>query len=121
MIIDAMDESKEHELTMRAFGKILDRQLPSLHMILTSRRENGILTSLRQMQHFDEVVNSLFLEIHLVDQDIDSFVRSEIVTNVNLQKWMKLEQLRGSIEQKLSKNAKGMYVAPFHTHQTWRS
>lgn len=84
IIVDALDESTDLSGLMRALGTVIDRQLPCLHTLVTSRREAQIALAFEKWQASYPAFGSICLETGLVDPDIKAFVRSEFDSNKRL-------------------------------------
>jgi hypothetical protein len=106
IIIDALDECVDREELLRTIETIAGWQLQNLHIIVTSRKERDIQSSLESIV---DTCNIIPLEREVVDEDIGKYVRHRISADKKLQKWQSGE-LQTEIEAALMKGAHGMYA-----------
>lgn len=109
VVLDALDECAERTELMNMLETMAGWKLQNLHLLLTSRKEPDIESTL------EEIVDDqrrICLESALVDKDIQRYVQHRIATDKTLQRWRK-DDIRQEIETILSDNANGMYA--FHS------
>lgn len=106
ILLDALDECDERTKLMDMLESIATWQLQNLHVLLTSRRERDIESSL---EVFVDGQNSICLDSKLVDEDIQRYVRQRLSDDRSLKKWQKDPAVVQEIENTLMKGAHGMY------------
>jgi hypothetical protein len=82
-------------------------QLRNSHVLVTSRRERDIESSL---EVFIDRQHSICLQSELVDKDIEKYVEWRLSVDRNLSKWQKDTTANQEIQAALMKGAQGMYV-----------
>ena len=111
IILDALDECADREELMATIETVAGRQLETLHVIVTSRKERDIESSLESLV---DTCNIMPLQSAVVDEDIRNYVRHRISVDKKLKKWRSGE-MQAEIEVALMKGAHGMYVySPIH-------
>ena len=110
IVLDALDECTQCAQLMGIIETIARWQLQNLHLLVTSRRERDIESSL---EGFISKENRISLESRLVDEDIRRFVRQRLSDDKSLRKWEKDATIRQEIETILMEGAHGMYLFPF--------
>ena len=114
IILDALDECTDREALMSTIETVASWQLESLHVIVTSRKERDIESSLESLV---DAYNIMPLQSALVDEDIRKYVRHRISIDKKLKKWRGGE-MQAEIEVALMRGAHGMYVySPIHYKQ----
>lgn len=106
IIIDALDECTDREELMTRIETVASWQVESLHVILTSRKERDIESSL---ESFVEACNIIPLQSAVVDEDIRKYVRHRLSVDKKLRKWGSSE-IQAEIEITLMRGAYGMYA-----------
>jgi Cdc6-like AAA superfamily ATPase len=107
IIIDALDECVQRVELMDILETMAGWQLQNLHLLVTSRKERDIESSL---EGFIDGQDRVCLQSTLVDKDIKRYVRQRLSTDKNLQKWQKDDAIRQEIEVVLQTGAHGMSV-----------
>jgi len=107
MVIDALDEKRLLAERMEILETIIQWRLPNLSLLLTSRKERDIETSLDVIL---EPEARICLESTLVDKDIHRYVQHRLLTDKALQKWEKDNPIKEEIGEALMKGSHGMYV-----------
>jgi hypothetical protein len=105
LILDALDECSERHELLRLLEGMASWRLPRLHLMLTSRKERDIETSLST---FVGERDAICLEHQKVDQDIRSYVLQRLQNDSGLKKWNKDPKIRQEIENALMSGAHGM-------------
>jgi hypothetical protein len=105
VVVDALDECTDREELMSILEMITRWQFLGLHLLVTSRKERDIESSLECL--VDES-NIICLQSNLVDEDIRRYVHEKISTDKNLKKWQKDPDIVKEIETALMKGAQGM-------------
>jgi hypothetical protein len=106
IMLDALDECMQRAELMEILETIAGWKLKNVHLIMTSRRERDIESTL---QTFIEPQDSICLQSEVVDKDIQQYVRQRLSDDKGLHKWNDAT-LREEIEAALMKGSKGMYV-----------
>lgn len=107
IMLDALDECTQRADRMQMLETIVGWKVPSLHLLVTSRRERGIESSL------DDLIdgqNRICLQSAVVDKDIQRYVQQRLSDDKRLRKWEKDPSMMGLIETTLVNGANGMYV-----------
>jgi hypothetical protein len=112
IVLDALDECAQRAELMEMFETIVGWKLPNLHLLVTSRRERDIESSLKG---FVDLQNSICLQSEVVDKDIQRYVRQRLSDDKRLRKWKKDASMMGQIETVLMSGAKGVYVCLFRS------
>jgi hypothetical protein len=105
VMLDALDECAQRAKLMRMLETIAGLQLPNVHLIVTSRRERDIESSL---EDFVDPQNIICLQSEVVDKDIQQYVRRRLSDDKGLRKWGKDVALRQDIESALMEGSRGM-------------
>lgn len=108
-LLDALDECSQRAELMDILETMAGWQLQNLHLLVTSRRERDIESSL---EGFIDRRNIICLQSHLVDKDIERYVRQRLSDDKSLRKW-ETPAIRQDIEAALMKGANGMYLFSF--------
>jgi hypothetical protein len=109
IILDALDECTDRAELMSIVDKISGWQTQNLHLLVTSRRERDIETSL---EYFVDGQNIICLQSELLDKDIQICVRQRLSDDKSLSKWQKDPIIKQEIETALMQRACGMYLYP---------
>jgi hypothetical protein len=107
VVVDALDECAQRAELMETLNTIAGWELPNLHLLVTSRREQDIEFTLTG---FVSEQNRICLQSTLVDRDIQRYVRQRLSDDKRLQKWGTDATVLGDIEATVMGGAKGMYV-----------
>jgi hypothetical protein len=108
IMLDALDECAQRLELMEILEMTVRWKIPNLHLLVTSRRERDIESSLEGCV---EPQNSICLQSEVVDKDIQHYVRQRLSDDKALSKWGKDIALRQEIETALMEGAKGMCVS----------
>lgn len=106
IIIDALDEcpstGQERDELCSSLEKIHSWNCQGLHLLVTSRYEPNLIVAL------ENIVTQTPISIHgaAVDEDIRTFIRSQLASSQRLKKWPKT--IQSEIEKTLVKKAHGM-------------
>ncbi|KAF2706267.1 HET-domain-containing protein, partial [Pleomassaria siparia CBS 279.74] len=106
VVLDALDECSEREELMGVLETMAEWQLKHLHVLVTSRKERDIESSL---ETFIDGQDCICLQSELVDRDIQIYVQQRLENDKRLSKWRKDVALRQEIETVLMKGARGMF------------
>ncbi|KAF2132356.1 hypothetical protein P153DRAFT_272713, partial [Dothidotthia symphoricarpi CBS 119687] len=105
-ILDALDECGSRKELMGVIKKMSAWQSQGLHLLLTSRREGDIETTLGRILKGE---NILCIQTEAVDHDIKSYVRQRLSDEESLQKWKADTTIRQRIESSVMEGAHGMF------------
>jgi hypothetical protein len=114
IVLDALDECAQRAGLMQMLETIVGWKVPNLHLLVTSRRERDIESSL------DDLVdnqNRVYLQSAVVDKDIQRYVQQRLSDDKRLRKWEKDASMMGLIETALMNGAKGMFVGLIRSSQ----
>jgi hypothetical protein len=106
VVLDALDECAQRTELIEMLETIAGWRFQNLHLLVTSRRERDIESTL------EEIVDDqsrICLQSALIDKDIQLYVRDRLATDKNLQKWRK-DDVQQEIETVLKDRANGMYA-----------
>ena len=104
IILDALDECKERDRLMPSIEEMAAWNISSLHMLVTSRKESDIETSLSTILDDEQ---RICIQSALVEDDIRKYIQSRIRSDYGLRKWRKPE-VQTEIETVLMGKAGGM-------------
>jgi hypothetical protein len=107
IVLDALDECAQRVELMEMFATMVGWNVLNLHLLVTSRRERDIESSL---EGFVDGQSQICLQSAVVDKDIERYVRQRLSDDKRLQKWAKDALIMRQIETALMSGAKGMYV-----------
>jgi cysteinyl-tRNA synthetase len=105
LILDALDECADRAELMRILGQIAGWQVKEMRVLVTSRKERDIESSL------DKIVNReciICLQEQVVDKDIRAYVHQRLSDDKELKKWQKEDEIRREIEATLMEGSHGM-------------
>jgi hypothetical protein len=107
LVLDALDECTERAELMRIIERVAAWKHERLHLLVTSRKEREIETSL---VYIVDSQNIIPLEREIVDNDIQTYVRQRLADDKSLRKWQNDFSIRDEIEKVLMTGAHGMYI-----------
>jgi hypothetical protein len=105
IVLDALDECTDRPELMNILESIAGWQLDELHLLVTSRKERDIESSLECLI---EDSNIICLQSKFVDEDIRSYVHQRLAVDKNLKKWQKDSDIVYEIETALMEGSQGM-------------
>jgi NACHT domain len=106
IVVDALDESQNRRFIVDLLVKIVgDDIFQNISLLTTSRKELDISRA------FEGLCSSISLSNPLVDEDICTYVESQLQTDHKFSRWP--VSVRKDIRNALTKGAKGMYVSRF--------
>lgn len=108
IIFDALDECSGRTELMDILKTMSAWQLENTHMLLTSRKERDIQSSL---EIFIYEQSHICLQSERVDKDIQKYVQQRLSNDKDFSRWEKDPTVRQDIETTLVKGAQGMYVS----------
>jgi hypothetical protein len=109
VVLDALDECMQRSELMDMLEAVAEWQLDNLHLLMTSRKERDIESSLEEYIRDEDTV---CLQRDVVDKDIRRYVQQRLRVDKGLAKWNKDASVRQEIEAALMGGARGMYVYP---------
>jgi hypothetical protein len=107
IILDALDECTQRLELTDMLRTVAGWQLNNLHLLMTSRKERDIETSLESYVRKEDAV---CLQRDVVDKDIQRYVEQRLRDDKSLVKWNRDTAVRQEIEAALMGGARGMYV-----------
>jgi hypothetical protein len=107
VVLDALDECTQRSELMDILEAVAGWKLDNLHLLMTSRKERDIESSLETYVREEDTV---CLQRDVVDQDIQRYVQQRLRDDKGLAKWNKDAAIRQEIEAALMCGAQGMYV-----------
>lgn len=112
VVLDALDECAQRTVLIEILETMAGWHLQNLHLLVTSRRERDIESSL---EGFVDTQNRISLQSQLVDKDIQQYIRQRLSDDKSLRKWEKDAVIRQEIETALMEGAHGMYLFPLRS------
>ncbi|KAH7548916.1 hypothetical protein BM1_10689 [Bipolaris maydis] len=106
VVLDALDECTQRLELMDALETMARRQLDSVHLLMTSRKERDIESSLVS---YVKEEDTICLQRDVVDEDIQRYVQQRLSNDKTLTKWNKDVAIRQEIEAALMHGAQGMF------------
>ncbi|KAH7074055.1 hypothetical protein FB567DRAFT_188329 [Paraphoma chrysanthemicola] len=106
IVLDALDECTQRQELMDVLESVAKSQLNNVHLLLTSRKERDIESSL---ENYVEANNTVCLERDVVDKDIQLYVQQRLRDEKSLVKWNQDAAVRQEIEHALMRGAHGMF------------
>ena len=103
--LDALDECKQRQGLMDVLETVAAWQLGNVHLLMTSRKERDIESSLDSY-----VKDTICLQRDVVDRDIQRYMQQRLSDDKTLAKWNKHDAVRQKIEAAIMCRARGMYV-----------
>lgn len=107
IVLDALDESQNRNDIIDVLQDVINWKLENLHVLVTSRRERDIESSLQLLINDQQIV---CLQSSLVDEDIRTYVSQRLISDKSLQKWNTNPEIRKEIKEILIYGAHGMCV-----------
>ncbi|KAE8823749.1 hypothetical protein PTNB73_10123 [Pyrenophora teres f. teres] len=106
VILDALDECTQRSELMDMLETVAEWQLDNLHLLMTSRKEWDIETSLERYVGEEDAIS---LQREVVDQDIQRYVQQRLRGKTSLAKWTKDAAISQEVEDALIRGAHGMF------------
>lgn len=107
MVLDALDECNNRERLFEILEEMQSWRNNSLRMLVTSRTEAVDVEDALEDLVLPE--NRTYLESHLVDEDIRTYVHERLTKDKSFRRWQRDPEIQKEIEQTLGKQACGMY------------
>ena len=104
-IIDALDECKEREKLLRLLKRIHEQKNPKLHILVSSRQELDIETSLKTMTNEEA---RICIQTTLVQEDIHTYIQDRLETDDSLERFKRQPKIQEEIKKALTEKADGM-------------
>ena len=112
MVIDALDECDDYcQLCDQVIRVIHEWQLPQLHLLVSSRREQDIIVTMGEY-----TLAEISLSAGLVQSDIVSYIHSVVGKDPRLKKWG--HKVQEDVKSALISGANGMYVSWHHYYES---
>jgi hypothetical protein len=105
IVLDALDECTERSELLGVLESIVSWKFQNLHVLMTSRREQDITSSL---DTYIDAKDTICLQSEVVDKDIQRYVRQRLSNDKSLAKWEKDATIRQEIETVIMQGACGM-------------
>ena len=105
VILDALDECTQRPELMDLLETVAGWEVKSLHLLMTSRRDRDIESSLNIYVTQQDIV---CLQSEVVDEDIQRYIRQRLSDDKSLAKWNRDAGIRQEIETALKRGACGM-------------
>ncbi|KAF1928951.1 HET-domain-containing protein, partial [Didymella exigua CBS 183.55] len=106
IVLDALDECTSRPELMDVLETVAGYQLDSVHLLMTSRKERDIESSL---EIYIKEEDTICLQRDVVDKDIQRYVQQRLSNDKSLTKWNKDAAIRQEIEAALMRGARGMF------------
>ncbi|KAG9195644.1 hypothetical protein G6011_00765 [Alternaria panax] len=106
VVLDALDECTQRSELMDMLETMAGWPLDNLYLLMTSRKERDIESSLETYIGEEDAV---CLQRDVVDQDIQRYVQQRLRDDKGLAKWNKDAAVRQEIEAALMSGARGMF------------
>jgi hypothetical protein len=114
IVLDALDECTQRPELMDVLETVAEWQLDNMHLLMTSRKERDIESSL---ESYVKEEDSICLQKDVVDKDIQRYVQQRLSDDKTLAKWNKDAAVRQEIEGALIRGARGMYARFLRFHR----
>ena len=108
IVLDALDECTQRSELMGMLETVAGWQLNNVHLLLTSRKERDIESSL---ESFVVEEDTVCLQRDVVDKDIERYVQQRLSNDKNLAKWNTDSAVRQEIGTAMMCGAGGMDVS----------
>ena len=105
VVLDALDECAQRSELMDMLETVAGWQLDNLHLLMTSRKERDIESSL---ESYVAEEGAVCLQRDVVDKDIQRYVQQRLRVDKGLAKWNNDAVVRQEIEAALMGGARGM-------------
>ncbi|KAF2652559.1 HET-domain-containing protein, partial [Lophiostoma macrostomum CBS 122681] len=106
IVLDALDECTQRPELMDVLETLAGWQLDNMHLLMTSRKERDIESSL---ESYIKEEDAICLQRDVVDKDIQRYVQQRLSDDKSLTKWNKDATVRQEIEAALMHGARGMF------------
>ncbi|KAF2878542.1 vegetative incompatibility protein HET-E-1 [Massariosphaeria phaeospora] len=106
IVLDALDECTQRRNLMDVLKTVAGWQLDNIHLLMTSRKERDIESSLEE---YIEEEDAVCLQRDVVDEDIQRYVQQRLSEDKGLAKWNKDAAIRQEIETAMMRGAHGMF------------
>ncbi|KAH6644841.1 ankyrin repeat-containing domain protein [Boeremia exigua] len=106
IVLDALDECTQRQELMDMLETVAGWQLDNVHLLMTSRKERDIESSLEGYLKEEDII---CLQGDLVDGDIRRYVQQRLSNDKTLAKWNKDAAVRQEIKVALMRGAHGMF------------
>ena len=107
IVVDALDECTQRPELMDVLKTAEEWQLQNLHLLMTSRKERDIESSL---EDYVDKEDTICFQSGIVDRDIQRYVQQRLSDDKSLAKWVKDAAIRQEIGTVLTRGACVMCV-----------
>ena len=115
IVLDALDECTQRPDLMHVLGTVAGWHLENVHLLVTSRKEREIESSL---ESYIKEKDAICLQRDVVDKDIQQYIQQRLSDDETLAKWNRDAALRQEIEIALMHGARGMYMCSLVSSQS---
>ncbi|KAF2630885.1 HET-domain-containing protein [Macroventuria anomochaeta] len=105
IVLDALDECTQRSELLDVLEIVAGWQLHNLHLLMTSRKERDIESSL---ESYVDKEDTVCLQSDVVDKDIQRYVQQRLSDDKSLVKWQRDAAIRQEIEAALMCGARGI-------------
>lgn len=107
IVLDALEECQERSELLRYIGRLCDLSHANIQVIMTSRREMDIESSINRWM---AKVNRVTIQPKHVDEDIRTYVHEKTCNDERFERWQQYPEVLREIECGISERAEGMWV-----------
>ena len=105
LVLDALDECRSRTELTDILVRIAEWRIETLHLLVTSRNEQDLGRCLEDLVEEKYLIG---LQSHIVDSDIQLYIRESLCHDKNLWRWRKDSNLQDEIENVLLTGSHGM-------------
>ena len=105
IILDALDECSDIVDLLAVIQKIVEGNIPALHLLCTSRWVTTIEDAMRNITKSDRMIQ---IQGKIVDTDISSYICHRLQTDPKLKRWRQRPDIQEEIRTALSEKGDGM-------------
>ncbi|KAL1966043.1 hypothetical protein VTN77DRAFT_4983 [Rasamsonia byssochlamydoides] len=115
LVLDALDESVERQDLLDVLEQLASPQAKNFHILVTSRAEHDIESTLRPLLAQNFIVSFQTL---LVNEDIRRYIRHRWSNDRILKRWRGDDSIREEVEDALMEKANGIHYVLYREHLT---
>ena len=108
IVLDALDECSDVEYLSKTISEVVKWEIPSLHLLFTSRWLTLIEETVQDLSSSEQVV---MIQSKLIDADISDYVVERLRTDKKLQRWRRRLDIQEEIRSIVTKGSNGMWVS----------
>jgi hypothetical protein len=105
VVLDTLDECQTRKELLSWIKEFVTSSCKDIHLIITSRREEDIESSLIRWMRVEKFVS---IQRVTVNEDILAYVRKRVQTDKGLRRWQSRQEVQKEIETKLMEKVDGM-------------